>query len=117
MTPSSVQIGNLLDNAGVSPAYVFGQSGAGMAGETAHVHLVDDGAGGRPAERRIAFPIVCVRIYYDTLHRGGGVIAAGARGFAAVLFGNNHAAAVRVEENFGGIESQPLGGSKGPYTR
>src|SRR5882724_3809041 len=29
----------------------------GMAGEAAHTHLVDDGLGGRPFERCVAFPV------------------------------------------------------------
>ena len=67
-----------------------------------------------PAERRVAFPIVCVRIYYDALHRGGGVVAGSARGFATVMFGNDHTAAVRVEENFAGIEAQSPRGIERP---
>ena len=31
-------------------------------------------------------------------------------GVTAVVFRNHHAAAIRVEENFGGVEPHPLGG-------
>ena len=77
-----------------------------MAGEAPHVRLVDDGAARRPVQWRIALPIVGLRIHNHTLHRGSGVVTFQAGGFAAVAFGNNYAAAIRVEENFAGIEAQ-----------
>ena len=80
-----------------------------MAGESAHVHLVHDGARGRPLERRIAFPVVSTRIDDHALHRRRGVVAFMAGGVATVVFRHNHATAVRVEEDFGGIKAHAVG--------
>ncbi len=74
-----LKIGNLLDQAGISAALLFGNSGIGMARETCNVHLVNDGPGGRAPQRRVAFPIVRVRIHHHALHRRGGVVAFEAR--------------------------------------
>ena len=39
-----LKVGDLLDQSGVRATFRFRQPGAGMRGETAHMHLVDDGA-------------------------------------------------------------------------
>ena len=44
-----LEIGDLLDQAGIGAARLLGNAGTGMAGEAAHVHLVDDGPRGGPA--------------------------------------------------------------------
>ena len=81
-----------------------------MLGEASHVHLVNDGLGGRPAKRRVAFPIVSLRIDDHALHRGRSVVTFAARGFAGVIPGNGDAAAVRIQEDFGGIKAHAAGG-------
>ena len=46
-----------------------------MARETAHVHLVNDGLRGGPAQRDVALPIVRARIDDDAFHRRGRIVA------------------------------------------
>ncbi len=84
-----------------------------MAGEAAHVRLIDDGARAGAAERRVAFPIVGAGIDDDALHGGARGIAGEARGFAAVAGGDDDAAAVGIEEELTGIEAQSGGGVEG----
>ena len=86
-----LQIRNLLDQAGIRAARLLRDAGAGMAGEAAHVHLVDDGPRGRALQRRVPFPVVRVRIHHHALHRCRGVVAFLPRGVAAVVLWNNHA--------------------------
>ena len=75
-----------------------------MAGEAAHVHLVNDGPGGRPVQGRVAFPIVGAGIDDDAFHGRRRVIALDARRFTAIVLGNNHAAAIGIQENLVGIK-------------
>ena len=112
--PELLEIRDLLDQAGVGAAGLLADAGAGMAGEAAHVHLVDDGLRGRPAQRRVAFPVVGGRIDHHALHRGRAVVAGLAGGGATVAVGNRHAAAIRVEEDLGGIEAHALRGIPRP---
>ena len=42
-----LKIRNLLDQTGVRAPLPFGDTGAGMGGEAAHVHLINDGSRGR----------------------------------------------------------------------
>ena len=102
-----LQIGNLLDQAGIGAALRLGHAGAGMAGETAHVHLVNDRPRGRPAQRRVAFPVVGARIRHHALHRRGGVVAGLGGGFTTVLRRHHHAAAIRIQQHLGRIEPHP----------
>jgi hypothetical protein len=53
-------------------------------------------------------------IHHHALHRRGGVVAFEARGIAAVILGNNHAAPIRIEQNLGGIEPHPVRGIERP---
>ena len=99
-----LEIGNLLDQAGVGAALRLRHSGAGMAGEAAHVHLVDDRPRGGPAQRRVAFPVVGGRIRHHALHRGGGVVAGLGGGLATVLRRHHHAAAIRIQQHLGRIK-------------
>src|SRR6476620_2113302 len=81
-----------------------------MSGESSHVHLVNDGPGGRPLQPCVAFPIIGVWIHYHALHRCGGVVAFQARSIAAVIVGNNYAAPVWVKEDLGGVKPHPTFG-------
>ena len=109
-----LEIWNLLDQTGIGAACFFRNPGTGMARETSHVHLVNDGPGGGAVQRRVAFPIVSVGIHHHALHRRGGVVAFEASSIAAVIPGNNYAAPVRVEENLGGIKPHPARGIEWP---
>ena len=80
-----LKIRNLLDQAGERAARLLGDAGAGMAGEAAHVHLVNDGPRGRPLQRRVAFPVVRGRIDHHALHRRRGVVALPCARLAAVV--------------------------------
>ena len=85
-----------------------------MAREAAHVHLVDDRARRGPVQRRVAFPVVGGRIDDHALHGGRGIVARPAAASRRVAFRDDNAAAVRIEQHLGGIESQPAVGSHGP---
>src|SRR4029453_9596801 len=80
---------------------------ARVAGEPSHVQLVNDRPGGRPLKRRVAFPIVGLWIDHHALHGGRGVVALAARSLAAVIFGNDDAASIRIEEHLRGVEPRP----------
>ena len=110
-----LEIRDLLDQAGKGAARLLADAGTGMAGEAAHMHLVDDGLRGGPPQRRVAFPVVGGRIDHDALHRGRGVVAGSLGGIAAVVFRNDNAAAIGVEKNLGGIEPQAAGGIERPF--
>ena len=62
------------------------QTGARMAGEAAHVHLVHDGLRRRPLKGSIALPVVRGDVDHDALHCRCGVVARAARVIAAVAF-------------------------------
>ena len=62
-------------------------------------------------KRRVAFPIVCVRIHDDALHRCRRIVALCV---PAVVLRNDDGAAVRVKQQLGWIKPKPCPGSKGP---
>ena len=71
------------------------------------MHLFD-GARGGPLQRYITFPIVRVYIHHDALHRRRGIVA-GLPGGATVGLRDYDAAAIGVEEDFGGIKAPAVG--------
>jgi hypothetical protein len=85
-----------------------------MAGEAAHMHLVHDGLRGRPAQRRVALPVVGGRIDHHALHRGRAVVTGLAGGSAIVASGDGDAAAIGVEEDLAGIEAHTARGIPRP---
>src|ERR1700746_828292 len=109
-----LKIGNFLDKAGVSPASCFRNSGARMAREASHMHLVNDRSRGWRLKRSVAFPIVRPCIHYYALHRCRSAVTFASCCFPAVILGNSHAAPVRVEEDLVGIEPHAVGGVEWP---
>ena len=101
-----LQIRDLLDEAGIRASCSLREPGARIAGEPSHVQLVNDRPGGRPLQRRVALPIVGLWIDHHALHGGRGVVALPARSLAAVIFGDDHAAPIRIEEHLRGVEPQ-----------
>src|SRR5215204_193728 len=79
-----LQVWNLLDRAGIGSALRGGDAGAGVAGEAAHVHLVDDGLDKRPPNRRVVFPVVAGGISDDALDRDRRVVTTAPGGVAVV---------------------------------
>src|ERR1700683_2986887 len=77
-----------------------------MRGKSADVHFVNNSAGGRALQGNVSFPIISTWIHDDAFHR--------ARGFdcsaPVVTPGNGHAAAIGIEKNLGGIETQTTRG-------
>jgi hypothetical protein len=61
----ALMIGDLFDQPGVGAALIWRYPRARMSSETADMHLIDDGLGERPAEKRIAFPVIDARIDDD----------------------------------------------------
>jgi hypothetical protein len=51
-----------------------------------------------------------VHIHHHTLHRCRGIVASLSGSVAAVIFRHNHTAAIRIEENFGGVKPHAVGG-------
>ena len=101
-----LEIRNLLDQTLVSAARLLSDSGAWMAREAAHVHLVDDGARGRQAQRCISLPIVNARIDDHALHRRCAVVAGALRSLAVIVLRNHHPSPIRIEQHLAGIEPQ-----------
>ena len=62
-------------------------------------------AEGRPSGS-VALPVVSARIDDHALHRRRGVVAFLPRGLAVVVLRDDHAPAVRVEQDLGGVEPQ-----------
>ena len=86
-----------------------------MAGEAADVHLVDDRARGRPAQRRVAFPVVGGGIDDHALHRRRGVVARLPRGLAACSSsGTTTPRPYGSSSTFAGSKRKPAAGSDGP---
>src|SRR5262249_21413193 len=69
------------------------------------MHLVHDGARGRPLQGGVTFPIIDVHIYDHALHRFRGIAASLPRGVATIALWNNDTPSVRIEEDFGWIEA------------
>src|SRR6266850_4424334 len=109
-----LQIGNLLDQAGICAAQILAKAGTGMTREAANVHFIDDGSGGRMAEGRVTFPIVSGGIHDNTLHCRGAVVAGSVRRPAVVIFWDDDTAAIRVKKDFGWIETHAVCGSERP---
>ena len=80
-----------------------------MPGETADMHFVHDCPRGRFRQRDVPFPIVGVRIDDHALHGGGCVVAFLTSRCTTVVFRNDHATAVGIQQYFVGIESQSRG--------
>src|SRR6516165_2112218 len=80
-----------------------------MGCESFDVQLVDDRMGWWPVNWRVAFPVIQAGIYYYALHRGGSVISFLLRCLTRVLFRDNHAATIWVEEHFRSVKSQSPG--------
>ncbi len=53
-------------------------------------------------------------VHHHALHRRRGVVAFPARGIAAVILGNNYAAAVGVKQNLGGVKAHSTRGIERP---
>src|SRR5262245_52406714 len=76
-----------------------------MSCEAAHVHLVDNRPRGRPIKWCVPLPIVGVHIYDHALHGSRGIFAGLPSSVATVVLWNNHAAPVRIEEDFVRVET------------
>ena len=109
------EIGDLLDQSRVRAPRLLTDAGARVASESADVHLVDDGARRGPAQREVSLPVVRARIDDDALHRRRRVVAFASRGLAVVVLRDDHAPAVRVEQDLGGVEPQPALGVRRPF--
>src|SRR5262249_37192006 len=79
-----LQVGNFLDQPGVSTALRGRDTRTGMMGKSFHMELVYHRLGKRPLERHIVFPVVAFRIGDDALH-GCDSIVAGARSSPAIV--------------------------------
>ena len=104
------EIGDLLDQSRERAPGLLTDPRARVASESADVHLIDDGARGGPAQREVSLPVVRARIDDHALHRRRRVIAFPSRGLAVVVLRNDHAPAVRVQQDLGGVEPQPARG-------
>src|ERR1700719_3516816 len=83
-----------------------------MPGETADVHLVNDGARSRPLEGSVTLPIVQTGVYHDVLHRGPAVVTLTSRGLAAIVLGNYDTPSIWVQQDLGGIKAHAGAGIK-----
>ena len=81
-----------------------------MAGEAGEVHLVDDGRGKTPTQRRVALPIVGGGVDHHALHRVRIALPVLARLPAGIRLRHDDGAPVRIEQNLARIETQPLPG-------
>src|SRR5262249_36626060 len=96
---------NLLYKTGKGAAALFWHSGAWMAREAVHVHLVHNCARRWPLQGSVAFPIIRLHVYDHALHRCRGIVASLPRGVPTVAVRNSPAASVRIEKDFGWIET------------
>jgi hypothetical protein len=68
----------------------------------------------RPAERRIALPVVGGGVDHHALHRGPAVVAGQAGGSAIIAVWHRDATAIGVEQDLGGIEAHSVVGIPWP---
>ena len=103
-----LEVGDLLDQPGIRAALPGRHPGAFVAGEAAHVELVDHGLGERALERLVPFPVVAAAVggRHHALHGRGRVVAGTAGGLAVVTFGHRHRQAVGVEQQLLPVEPQ-----------
>src|SRR5262245_30071870 len=76
-----------------------------MFSEAANMHFVNNGLRRGSLERRVAFPIVGMRIHHDALHRPRGIVTFVSGSLATVALRNYYAPSVWVEKHFGRIEA------------
>jgi hypothetical protein len=80
---------------------------ARVPGEPAEMHLIDDRLGERPTERRIALPVVRVRVDDHVFESRGGTVAGVACSFPTATHGSGNAFPVWVEKYLVRVEAQP----------
>ena len=85
-----------------------------MAGETAHMKLVDHGLCKRPSKRQIPFPVIAAGISHDTFHRHRRVVAGPASGYPVVGFRYRYGETIRIDKNLLAIEPKPTFRRKWP---
>ena len=92
-----LKVRDLLDESGVCATFRFRQTGAGVCGKTAHMHLVNDGAGPRPLQGNVTLPVIRVWVRDHALHGRGGVVAFATGCLTAIVFRHHDGAAIWVE--------------------
>ena len=105
--PEILQIGNLLDHAGVRSARTGPDARARMPREAGDVHLVDHRRGEGLAQLGVALPVVGVGIHDHAPHGEPRVVAGPARRDAGVPVGHDDGASIGIEEDLRGIEAKP----------
>src|SRR5215510_3326853 len=78
-----------------------------MPGESTDMHLIDDGLGERPPERRIAFPIICARVGDHIPERRGHVVTWATGSLAAATRWPSYAFPVGIEQHLVRIKAKP----------
>src|SRR5512143_3061471 len=106
--PELFEVRDLLDDSGIGTTVRFCEARAGVRRETAHVHLVDDGARPGPLQRSVALPVVGSRIGNDALHGICGVVTFAASRLAAIFFRHDYGATVRIEQQLGRIKPETM---------
>src|SRR4030095_8253514 len=104
------EVRNLFDEPCERASRLFADTGARMAGEAAHVQLVDGGLRRGGPHWGIAPPVVRGDIEHDALHRRLRVVARVARLVTTVRLRHDYATTVGVEEHLAGIEAHPARG-------
>ena len=79
-----------------------------MFSESAHVQFVDDAARVGVFQREVAFPIVGTRIDDDAFHGARTIIAGLRSSVAIIVIADHHAAPIRIEQHFAGIEAKAI---------
>ena len=100
-----LQIRNLFDQPCKRAAFFLRNAGTRVASEPAHMHFINDGSRRGFVERCVSLPVISMRICDDAFNRHRGVIAFRPSCVATVILWNNHAAPVRIKEDFGRVET------------
>src|SRR6516225_4248735 len=79
--------------------------GTWVAGESAYVHFINDRLRRRRLERCVSLPVVITRICHHAFNRCRRIIAFHPGCVATVVLWNNCTASIRIEEDFGRIET------------
>ena len=100
-----LEIGDLLDQAGIGAAQVIRQARIGVRREAFDVHLVDDRVAEAVMQRLVAFPVVGVGIHDDRAHSGRDRIVAEPAGRAPVvdIFLVVNGPRIRVEQRLAAV--------------
>ena len=100
------EVGDFFHEPRVGAAGFLADAGSGRASKAANVHFVDDGSGGRVADREVPLPVVGGEIRDHAFHCVRRIVAGFRSGLAAVASRHGDGTPVGIQKDFVGIETR-----------